>query len=55
MAYTNIDNPDEHFQITLYTGDGSTSRDITNTGDFDLKPDILWIKNRSLQCSLDRQ
>jgi len=47
MAYTNIDNPDEHFQITLYTGDGSTSRDITNTGDFDLKPDILWIKNRS--------
>ena len=46
MAYTNIDDPSVHFQIALYTGDGSTSLTITNDGDSDLKPDLAWIKNR---------
>jgi hypothetical protein len=44
MAYTDIDNPDEHFQITLWTGNSSTPRTISN-GEF--KPDFLWMFHRS--------
>ena len=47
MAYTNIDDPSAHFQTALYTGDGSTSRDITNDGNSNLQPDWVWIKQRS--------
>jgi hypothetical protein len=47
MAYTNIDDPSAYFQIALWTGDGSTSRDITNDGNSDLQPDWVWIKQRS--------
>jgi len=47
MAYTNIDDPSAYFQTALYTGDGSTSRDITNDGNSDLQPDWVWIKQRS--------
>ena len=46
MAYTNIDDPSAHFQIALYTGNG-TGQTITNDGNSDLKPDFLWFKNRS--------
>jgi hypothetical protein len=43
MAYTNIDDPSAHFQTVLWTGDGSTSdRNITNSGNSDLKPDFIW-------------
>ena len=46
MAYTTIDDPSEYFQIALYTGN-ETSRSITNTGNSDLKPDWVWIKERN--------
>ena len=48
MAYTTIDDPSAHFITTLYAGNGSDDRSITNdanAGNF--KPDWLWIKNRS--------
>ena len=50
MAYTAIDDPSAHFQITLYTGDQST-HSITNTGNSDLQPDFIWIKERSSTSS----
>ena len=50
MAYTTIDDPSAHFQTVLYTGDGST-HSITNTGNSDLQPDLIWIKERSSTSS----
>ena len=47
MAYTTIDDPSEYFHTQIYTGNGSSPRDITNdanSGDF--QPDWVWIKNR---------
>ena len=35
MAYTTIDDPSEYFQTLLYTGNGSSSRALTNTGNSD--------------------
>jgi hypothetical protein len=46
MAYTTVNDPSAHFQTTIYTGNG-TSQDITNTGNSNLRPDWLWIKQRS--------
>ena len=46
MAYTTIDDPSAHFQTTLYTGSGS-AQDITNDGNSDLQPDMVWIKART--------
>ena len=46
MAYTNIDDPSAYFQTALYAGNGST-QSITNDGNSDLQPDLLWIKSRS--------
>ena len=46
MAYSDIKDPSAHFQATLYTGDGSF-QDITNSGNSDLKPDMIWTKARS--------
>ena len=46
MAYTVIDDPSAHHQTDLYTGTGSTLS-ITNDGNSDLQPDLIWIKNRS--------
>ena len=46
MAYTTIDDPSAHFQTITYTGNES-SRSITNTGNSDLKPDWVWIKERN--------
>jgi len=45
MAYTNIDDPSAHFQTATYTGAGANT-EVTNSGNSDLKPDFLWIKNR---------
>ena len=45
-VYTTIDDPSVHFQTALYTGNGST-QSITNDGNSDLQPDLLWIKSRS--------
>ena len=47
MAYTTIDDSSAHFQIALWTGNTSAPRSITNDGNSDLKPDIVWAKNRS--------
>jgi len=46
MAYTAIDDPSAHFQIALYTGTGNADNSITNDGNSDLQPDLLWIKSR---------
>jgi len=45
MAYTTIKKPSEHFNTVTYTGDGSSSRNITGVG---FQPDWLWIKNRDI-------
>ena len=47
MAYTNIDDPSAHFQTALYTGDGNDGKQITNDGNSDLKPDWVWLKDRT--------
>ena len=46
MAYTTIDDPSAHFQTKIYTGNGSANHAITNDGNSDLQPDLVWIKNR---------
>ena len=45
--YTTIDDPSAHFQAIAYTGNGSHPRNITNTGNSDLKGDFIWVKNRT--------
>ena len=47
MAYTTIDDPSAYFQTLLYTGNATGSRALTNTGNSDLQPDWVWIKERS--------
>ena len=46
MAYTTIDDPEAHFQVVTYTGNGSANNAITLPGDTDMQPDLVWIKNR---------
>tara|TARA_B100001989_G_scaffold173165_1_gene125036 strand:+ start:343 stop:2772 length:2430 start_codon:yes stop_codon:yes gene_type:complete len=36
--------PQRHFDVLLWDGDGSASRDVTG---LEFKPDMIWIKNRS--------
>ena len=36
-----------HFQPTLYTGDGSSSHEINQTGNSTFEPSMVWIKSRS--------
>ena len=43
--YTDIDNPELHFQCKLYTGNAGTNA-ITLDGSEDMQPDLVWIKNR---------
>jgi len=43
-----IKQPNQHFDISLYTGNGS-SQNITNSGSF--SPAMLWIKERSSSSS----
>ena len=50
MAYTTITDPSVHFQTQLFTGTGS-SLSVTNTGNADLQPDLVWIKNRDIVAS----
>ena len=47
MAYTTINDPSAHFQIKTWTGNGSDDRNLTNDGNSDLQPDLLWDKRRS--------
>ena len=46
MAYTTIDDPSVYFQTKLWTGTGS-SLALTNDGNSDLQPDMVWIRTRS--------
>ena len=48
MAYTTIDDPSVFFQTLLYTGNASNPRNLTNTGNSDLKPDFIWLKDRTI-------
>ena len=43
MAYTTIDNSQEHFNTVLYTGNGGTNN-ITGVGH---QPDWVWLKERT--------
>jgi hypothetical protein len=47
MAFTAINDSSAHFQTTIYTGNGGGSNAITNSGNSNLQPDWLWIKERS--------
>ena len=47
MAYTTIDDGSAHFQVATWTGDGSSPRTITNDGNSNLQPDLVWHKNRT--------
>ena len=47
MAFTTIDDPTAHFQNLSWTGDGSSTRALTNTGNANLQPDFVWLKNRT--------
>ena len=46
MAYTTIDDPSAHFQTAAYTGNAG-NQTITNDGNSDLQPDVVWIKSRT--------
>ena len=46
MAYTTIDDPSAYFHTQLYTGN-SSNLTVTNDGNSDLKPDLVWTKCRS--------
>ena len=46
MAYTTIDDPEAHFQVVTYTGDGQDNRDVSLRGATDLPVDFVWVKNR---------
>jgi hypothetical protein len=43
-----IDKPDLHFNTLTWTGDGSSSRDITGVG---FQPDLVWGKCRNSAVS----
>ena len=47
MAYTTINNPKKHFDLKLYTGNGST-QSITGMA---LQPDWVWVKARESTTS----
>ncbi len=44
MAYTTIKKPSDYFNTKLYTGDGSSSRNITGVN---FQPDWTWVKSRN--------
>ena len=47
MAYTNIDDPSAHFQTVVYTGNNTANNAITNDGNSDLKPDLMFSSYRT--------
>ena len=46
-VYTTINDPSAKFQVALWTGDGNATQAITNDGNSNLQPDLVWLKNRS--------
>jgi len=53
MAFTTIDDPSAYFHTQLYTGNGSGNnpRAITNDANSDIRPDWIWIKERTSTSS----
>jgi len=47
MAYTDIDNPADHFNTVLYTGNGVNSTDSQSITGVGFQPNWVWIKNRN--------
>ena len=47
MAYSNIKDPSAHFQAKTYTGNASANHAITNDGNSNLQPDLVWMKHRT--------
>ena len=54
MAYTTIDDPSAHFQIATWTGNGSSGTAVTNDGNSNLQPDLLWGKIRTDDADQNR-
>jgi len=54
MAYTTIDDPSAHFQIATWTGNGSSGTAVTNDGNSNLQPDLLWGKIRTDNADQNR-
>tara|TARA_R100000900_G_scaffold144775_1_gene129359 strand:- start:670 stop:1719 length:1050 start_codon:yes stop_codon:yes gene_type:complete len=50
MAYTTINDPSANFQTALWTGNNTTQA-ITNDGNSNLQPDLVWLKMRSAEAS----
>jgi len=48
MAYTTIDDPSAYFQTQTYTGAGANTA-VTFSGNSNLQPDLIWIKNRGAE------
>jgi hypothetical protein len=48
MAYTTIDDPEAHFQVKIYTGNGTDDTAITFDGITDMSPNLVWTKARTL-------
>tara|TARA_Y100000310_G_scaffold181187_1_gene181105 strand:+ start:719 stop:1786 length:1068 start_codon:yes stop_codon:yes gene_type:complete len=46
-VYTNVNDGSAHFQTLTYTGNETDDTAITNTGNSNLQPDLLWIKELS--------
>jgi hypothetical protein len=45
IGATSTTQANDYFDVTLYTGNNTAGRNITNSGSF--QPDFVWIKNRS--------
>ena len=46
MAYTDIDDPSAYFQAFTYSGTSNTAASYTFTGNSNMKPDLVWLKQR---------
>jgi len=47
MAYSTIEDPSAHFQCATYTGTNAANNVITNDGNSDLQPDLIWASFRT--------
>lgn len=47
MAYTTIDDPSAHHQSVTWTGTNAVNKVITNDGNSNLQPDLIWAKSRT--------
>jgi hypothetical protein len=47
MAYSDIKDPSAYFQTATYTGNSTSPRSVTLSGNSDMQPDWTWIKTRT--------